>query len=147
MVFICRSAGRAGATKVQLAERRAGRNVIVEHIGTAHDDAELAVLMKAAQERLYPGQDTLDLGLADVLGAPARAAGVITSKRSALLWEVLTSAYARLGFEVLGDEAFKQLVLARLEADHVAAWSKGGDSTLANCEMLCVPHNRSKGNR
>lgn len=34
-----------------------------------------------------------------------------------------------------------------MEADHVTAWSKGGSSTLENCEMLCVPHNRSKGNR
>ncbi|GAA1085106.1 HNH endonuclease family protein [Tsukamurella spumae] len=34
-----------------------------------------------------------------------------------------------------------------MEADHVTAWSKGGASTLANCEMLCVPHNRAKGNR
>lgn len=34
-----------------------------------------------------------------------------------------------------------------MEADHVAAWSKGGLSTLDNCEMLCVPHNRAKGNR
>lgn len=34
-----------------------------------------------------------------------------------------------------------------MEADHVAAWSKGGVSTLENCEMLCVTHNRAKGNR
>jgi hypothetical protein len=34
-----------------------------------------------------------------------------------------------------------------MDADHVAAWSKGGKTDLANCEMLCVPHNRSKGNR
>jgi hypothetical protein len=34
-----------------------------------------------------------------------------------------------------------------MEADHVAAWSKGGESTLDNCEMLCVSHNRAKGNR
>ena len=34
-----------------------------------------------------------------------------------------------------------------MDADHVTAWSKGGASTLANCEMLCVTHNRSKGNR
>jgi hypothetical protein len=34
-----------------------------------------------------------------------------------------------------------------MEADHVAAWSKGGESTLDNCEMLCVTHNRAKGNR
>lgn len=37
--------------------------------------------------------------------------------------------------------------LDEMEADHVTAWSRGGDSTLANCEMLCVTHNRAKGNR
>ncbi len=34
-----------------------------------------------------------------------------------------------------------------MEADHVTAWSKGGQSDLSNCEMLCIPHNRAKGNR
>ena len=34
-----------------------------------------------------------------------------------------------------------------MEADHVAAWSKGGATSLENCEMLCVLHNRNKGNR
>lgn len=49
----------------------------------------------------------------------------------------------------VGDNANKTRIytLKEMEADHVAAWSKGGESTLANCEMLCVPHNRSKGNR
>ncbi len=37
--------------------------------------------------------------------------------------------------------------LTEMEADHVSAWSRGGATDLANCEMLCVPHNRSKGNR
>ncbi|KJK12830.1 HNH endonuclease [Terrabacter sp. 28] len=34
-----------------------------------------------------------------------------------------------------------------MEADHVTAWSKGGATTIGNCEMLCTPHNRAKGNR
>jgi hypothetical protein len=34
-----------------------------------------------------------------------------------------------------------------MDADHVQAWSKGGSTDLANCEMLCVTHNRAKGNR
>lgn len=34
-----------------------------------------------------------------------------------------------------------------MEADHVTAWSTGGATDLANCQMLCVTHNRSKGNR
>lgn len=37
--------------------------------------------------------------------------------------------------------------LTEMEADHVTAWSKGGTSTLQNCQMLCVTHNRAKGNR
>lgn len=34
-----------------------------------------------------------------------------------------------------------------MDADHVTAWSKGGSTDLDNCEMLCVTHNRAKGNR
>lgn len=37
--------------------------------------------------------------------------------------------------------------LAEMEADHVTAWSKGGQSGIENCEMLCETHNRAKGNR
>lgn len=37
--------------------------------------------------------------------------------------------------------------LNQMEADHVTAWSKGGASTIDNCEMLCKPHNAAKGNR
>ena len=36
---------------------------------------------------------------------------------------------------------------SEMDADHVTAWSKGGVSDLANCQMLCIAHNRSKGNR
>lgn len=34
-----------------------------------------------------------------------------------------------------------------MDADHVAAWSKGGKSSANNCQMLCITHNRAKGNR
>ena len=34
-----------------------------------------------------------------------------------------------------------------MDADHVSAWSKGGDSSAKNCQMLCITHNRAKGNR
>lgn len=49
----------------------------------------------------------------------------------------------------IGDNAnqVKIYKFAEMEADHVAAWSKGGESALENCEMLCVTHNRAKGNR
>jgi hypothetical protein len=34
-----------------------------------------------------------------------------------------------------------------MDADHVAAWSKGGPTRQDNCQMLCRTHNRAKGNR
>jgi hypothetical protein len=37
--------------------------------------------------------------------------------------------------------------LTDMDADHVAAWSKGGATDVKNCQMLCRAHNRAKGNR
>ncbi|MBE7535474.1 MAG: DUF262 domain-containing protein [Anaerolineales bacterium] len=37
--------------------------------------------------------------------------------------------------------------LNEMDADHVAAWSKGGATNIKNCQMLCKTHNRAKGNR
>lgn len=37
--------------------------------------------------------------------------------------------------------------LKEMDADHVTAWSRGGATDLANCQMLCKTHNRAKGNR
>lgn len=49
----------------------------------------------------------------------------------------------------LGNNANKTRIYRPLEmdADHVTAWSKGGATSAANCEMLCINHNRAKGNR
>jgi hypothetical protein len=49
----------------------------------------------------------------------------------------------------VGDNANKARIydFDEMDADHVAAWSKGGDSSAKNCEMLCSTHNRAKGNR
>lgn len=43
--------------------------------------------------------------------------------------------------------ATKIWALKDMDADHVSAWSKGGSTNISNCEMLCVTHNRAKGNR
>lgn len=49
----------------------------------------------------------------------------------------------------IGSDANKTRIYKQheMDADHVTAWSKGGQSTLENCTMLCVTHNRAKGNR
>lgn len=36
---------------------------------------------------------------------------------------------------------------SEMDADHVTAWSKNGNSSAENCQMLCITHNRAKGNR
>ena len=49
----------------------------------------------------------------------------------------------------LGHDANKGKVwhLSEMDADHVTAWSKGGATSVKNCQMLCKTHNRAKGNR
>ena len=49
----------------------------------------------------------------------------------------------------VGENANKSKIyeLKEMDADHVSAWSKGGDSSAKNCQMLCITHNRAKGNR
>ena len=46
-----------------------------------------------------------------------------------------------------GSNSTRIWKLSEMEADHVTAWSKGGATTEANCQMLCRHHNRSKGNK
>ena len=52
-------------------------------------------------------------------------------------------------FCALGHDANKSKMwkLEEMDADHVAAWSKGGQTSAENCQMLCKTHNRAKGNR
>ena len=49
----------------------------------------------------------------------------------------------------VGHDANKSKIwqFPEMDADHVAAWSKGGKSDIKNCQMLCKTHNRAKGNR
>jgi len=49
----------------------------------------------------------------------------------------------------IGHDANKEKIwsLGDMDADHVAAWSKGGATSVKNCQMLCKTHNRAKGNR
>lgn len=49
----------------------------------------------------------------------------------------------------MGSDANKNKIwaLKEMDADHVTAWSKGGATDKANCQMLCKTHNRAKGNK
>ena len=85
----------SGATAVQIvwSSRRGSRKI--EHIGSAHDDAELEALKAAARQRLAAGQAELDLGL----GGPGPSGPLeITSSRMGHLVDALCRAYDVLGF-------------------------------------------------
>jgi hypothetical protein len=103
----------SGATAVQIVHSSHRGSRDIEHIGSAHDDAELELLKAAARQRLAAGQGELDLGLdAGAAGGPLP----VTSSRMGCLLDALSRAYDVLGFDRAagGDEVFRGLVLARI---------------------------------
>ncbi len=103
----------SGATAVQIVHSSHRGSRDIEHIGSAHDEAELEVLKAAARARMAAGQGELDLGLDDSpeAGGPLE----IISSRMGHLWDALSRAFDALGFDaaVQGDGVFRRLVLAR----------------------------------
>ena len=129
----------SGATAVQIIESVGGQRRIVRHVGSAHDEVELGVLMDAAHEMLADdAQGLLDLGMSvprratplakepgprtlfpDASGPPKRAKtvrpGVVHRTQSRLLYDVLSAMYDELGFhDAVADECFRDLVIARI---------------------------------
>ena len=109
-----KTASGARAVQIVHSSRRGSRDI--EHIGSAHNDAELELLKAVAWQRLACGQGELDLGL-----SPAESTGrggplPITSSRMGHLCSALEHAYKVLGLDraVGGDEVFGHLVLARI---------------------------------
>ena len=99
---------------MQIVHKQGRRVTAIEHIGSAHTDAELALLSEIARQRLHEGQQTLEF-LATTPGQTKAVGGArVVDTRSQLLWQVLADAYARLGFTAVADEAFAALVLARI---------------------------------
>ncbi|MDA2950487.1 MAG: IS1634 family transposase, partial [Actinomycetota bacterium] len=137
MVWIRRVRTASGSTAVQIAESVGGRRRIVRHVGSARDDAELGLLIEAAQRLLVDdSQGELDLGVtakavrAHMVPSPAEAlfgdgAGVpavqelvarprVLKSCNGLLYDALAGIYASLGFDAVSDEVFRDLVIARV---------------------------------
>src|SRR3954453_15849955 len=92
-----KTASGARAVQIVYSSRRGARDI--EHIGSAHDDAELAVLKAAAQQRMAAGQGELDLGLDRAGPSPAGGPSPITSSRMGHLCDAFDLGYRVLGFE------------------------------------------------
>lgn len=120
----------SGAVAVQVVRKRQGRREILAHVGSAHTDAELGILVEKARSIADGDQQTLDLlaqrriarldEVADwrpvdsvaepVLAGPGRT--IATCSR--LLYEVIGGVYDWLGFDVVDDRVFRDLVIARI---------------------------------
>jgi hypothetical protein len=138
VAFIRRVRTASGATAVQIAEYAGGRQRIVKHVGSAHTEAELGVLLAQARERLQdPAQGVLDLGVepaprvTELVAATSELSlfeaprglsaaigrdgpGRVVTTDSRVLFKALARVFTALGFDALGDAAFRDLVLARV---------------------------------
>ncbi len=137
MAWIRRVRTASGATAVQIAESVGGRRRIVRHVGSAHDETELGLLMDRARKLLEDdAQGQLDLGLSlpvtraamvpaptqtlfdEPATVPARrpvvAAPQVLRTSSAVLYDALAGVYTDLGLDALEDEVFRDLVIARV---------------------------------
>lgn len=104
----------SGATAVQIvwSSRRGARSI--ERVGSAHNEAGVAVPKAAATQRLAAGQSELDLG---INGQSASAPLPITSSRAAHLWDALCHAYSVLGFDrAAGSVAVESVCVSRRSA-------------------------------
>ncbi|BBZ03838.1 IS1634 family transposase [Mycolicibacterium chitae] len=133
-MFVRKVRTASGAVAVQVMRKDGRRDVLVEHIGSAHTDAELGVLLEQARRIAIGDQDVLDFEVparaqrvADVAdwrhgtltlppvsprvpAAPGRTAA--TSSR--LLYDVIGGIYDWIGFDAVADTVFRDLVIARI---------------------------------
>jgi hypothetical protein len=81
----------SGATAVQIVHSSHRGSRDTGHIGSAHDDVELELLVAAARQRLAPGQGVLDLG-PDTAAPGGRGAQRLAGAGSALIvWDCFIS--------------------------------------------------------
>ncbi len=137
MAFIRRVRTASGATAVQIAEYAGGRQRILKHVGSAHTEAELGVLLTRARELLQDAaQGVLDLDVEPTppvarLVSPCRepalfeaepaspvvgrdSSGRVVGTDCRVLFQALAGVYSDLGFDTVADEVFRDLVIARV---------------------------------
>ena len=108
MAFIRKVKTTSGATAVQIAYKQKGKIIKIIHIGSAHTDEGLKILLALARKQLQQNQLPL---------FPETQTNLqVGIKRtfSDLLWKTLREQYQKLGFDQLNDDVFEALCLARI---------------------------------
>lgn len=108
MAFIRKVKTASGATAIQIATKQKGQIVKIVHIGSAHTEEELKVLLALARKQIQGNQ----LELLPELQPSLRVG--LKKSFSGLLWNTLQEQYEKIGFGRLKDEVFKALCLARI---------------------------------
>lgn len=157
-MFVRKTRSSSGAVTMQVMRKVDGRDVVVAHVGSAHTDADLGILLARAGEIAADGQQVLDFEvpvpvarMADVAdwrggelvlpgpaGVPSPVAGAArtVAASSRLLYEVIGAVYDALGFDVVGDAVFRDLVIARIieptsKADSIRVLAELGVQTVS----------------
>ena len=108
MAFIRKVKTKSGATAVQIIHKNYGQITRIDHIGSAHNQAELTTLTTLAEKQLQGNQRSLFPDAVPPLTIQLK------QSYSSLLWHVLRRQYDQLGFDQLGDDVFAALCIARL---------------------------------
>jgi len=135
VAFVRKVRTASGAVAVQVVKKHRGSREILAHVGSAHTDAELGILLEKARAMAIGDQEVLGFevpahaeriadvaagGAATLFAEPAKAKGSpVGSGRTAatssrLLYEAIGAVYDALGFGVVADEVFRDLVIARI---------------------------------
>jgi Transposase DDE domain len=125
----------SGAVAVQVVRKHRGQREILAHVGSAHTDAELGILLERARRIVAGEQGALDFEVharaervddvadfrAGLLVSPPAASkrapaapGRTMATSSRLLYEVIGAVYDWLGFDAVDDPVFRDLVIARI---------------------------------
>lgn len=106
--FIRKVKTKSGATAVQIVHKHGREVVRIVHIGSAHNNTELKILLALAYEKMHEGQLSFDFPHKNSLKL------CLEKSYSGLLWDTLSHVYGSIGFDVITDPVFRQLVLARI---------------------------------
>ncbi len=136
------------------ARQVAGLNAVARRLLALLSDPENAAAMSLVAHRADSEVDTASRTNKENSSTPVADGAVAAAAEESAEPAVEVSAAETKGVSncsycAIGHDSNKDKIwsLSDMDADHVSAWSKGGSTEKENCEMLCKPHNRAKGNR
>lgn len=103
-LFIRRVKTNSQATAVQVVHQDRGHRKIVKHLGSAHDEAAVALLETQDAEHIEQLRGAAQQSF-DFTGASSSASSPVVQgagSRARVLWEVLNVVYERIGLRCCG---------------------------------------------